>query len=253
MTESRHRSYCFTINNYTWDDIDQFLLIECKYKCFGFETGKNQTEHMQGYIQFHNAMRFASVKKMLPRAHLEVAKGTPAQNIAYCSKEGEEDFYEFGDKPNEGGAVRKKTLADIEAELADPLNNLSTVRYYSSAYKEATRMVLAKEKASRETKFYCYTPIQDTLSEIQSKFSEDIKWVVITRFEELGYYNETNITHLIYDPDYHDEQINVKTMNYWPRGKPIMYKHGYEWCDIKPEIFVYVTATPQYYPLYKNL
>jgi len=78
-----------------------------QYLVFGFETGgKKKVCHIQGYVYFNNALSQSSVKKKLPRAHLEVTKGTPDQNFDYTSKDG--DFYEFGEKPLSGRACFDK-------------------------------------------------------------------------------------------------------------------------------------------------
>lgn len=83
------RKWCFTINNYTDEDIKQVsnLTEQCDKYIYGFE-GKDATPHVQGYIIFGNAKRFRTLRKALPRAHWEVAKGTPDQNYRYCAKEG---------------------------------------------------------------------------------------------------------------------------------------------------------------------
>lgn len=51
------------------------------------EAGDNGTPHYQGYANFTRAKRLAAVKKLLARAHWEVARGDAASNILYCSKE----------------------------------------------------------------------------------------------------------------------------------------------------------------------
>lgn len=94
-------SYCFTINNYT--DADITLLEELKtspktrYLVIGKEVGTEGTEHLQGYIYFHNQMVFSSFKKLLPRAHIETSRGTPEQASDYCKKDG--SFVEHGVLP----------------------------------------------------------------------------------------------------------------------------------------------------------
>lgn len=107
---SRARSWCFTLNNHTFDDL-QLLLSECDsdYLLFGFEIGENKVPHLQGYIQYKdNSVRMSQIKRYLPRAHLEVAKGDFSSNLKYCTKDG--DFYEFGDRPRTGQGKR----TDIE-------------------------------------------------------------------------------------------------------------------------------------------
>lgn len=47
------------------------------------DTGKL---HWQGYVQLTRNQRLAYVQKLLPGAHWEPAKGSPDQNIKYCTK-----------------------------------------------------------------------------------------------------------------------------------------------------------------------
>lgn len=102
---SRALHWCFTLNNYT--DDDQFKLRELGdaipnngvvYLVFGRETGSQNTPHLQGYISFRDRKRLAQVKSAVSsRAHFEVARGSPEENRAYCTKDG--DFEEFGTLP----------------------------------------------------------------------------------------------------------------------------------------------------------
>lgn len=46
---------------------------------------ENNYEHRHGIIQFENVMRFNTMKKMFPHAHIEVCKDVPAA-IDYCTK-----------------------------------------------------------------------------------------------------------------------------------------------------------------------
>jgi hypothetical protein len=85
------RKYCFTLNNYGEDKnidqiTDEFDKLEAKY-IIGKETAKTGTKHLQGYVEFKNKKAFSTIKKILPKAHIEGAKGTRNQNIKYCSKE----------------------------------------------------------------------------------------------------------------------------------------------------------------------
>lgn len=113
MTQKfRARGFTITINNDKFDDLEQLLDLEFKYLIFGFEVGKNKTRHIQGYVYFDNAISFNSLKKQLPRAHLEIARGSPVENFNYCSKD--DDFYEFGERPEQG---KRNDLENIKSKL----------------------------------------------------------------------------------------------------------------------------------------
>lgn len=86
----RSRKYCFTINNYTVEEKEKVLShLNEESKCWivGYEIGKEGTPHIQGFVEYKNQVDFNKLKKIMPRAHIEVAKGTLRQNIDYCSKE----------------------------------------------------------------------------------------------------------------------------------------------------------------------
>lgn len=59
--------------------------------------------HFQGYLHFPSPVRLNALKRLLPTAHLETCKGTPAQNIEYCSKPETrmEGPWEYGVPPSE--------------------------------------------------------------------------------------------------------------------------------------------------------
>lgn len=105
----RCRAWCFTLNNYTEDDEKLLSTIKCRYIIYGREVGDEGTPHLQGYVYFASQKTFARMKKLLPRAHLEAAKGNPDQNIEYCSKDG--NYVERGDKPI-GGKRKSSTMAE---------------------------------------------------------------------------------------------------------------------------------------------
>lgn len=84
------RKVCFTLNNYTDLELTTLLQEFSKYHyIIGKEVGENGTPHLQGYIEFGNPLKFRTVKRLLPRAHIERAKGSKLQNITYCSKDGD--------------------------------------------------------------------------------------------------------------------------------------------------------------------
>lgn len=96
MSPSRHRSFCFTLNNYDHaDDFGARLIARtAKYAIIGKEIGESGTPHLQGYVSLPNPVSFDKIKKSIPRAHIEVAKGSDTDNQIYCKKSG--DYQEWG-------------------------------------------------------------------------------------------------------------------------------------------------------------
>lgn len=114
---SRSRAWCYTINNPTASDeaCVVALVDQARYHIVGRETGEGGTPHLQGYVYFDCVKSCAVVSKMLPRAHLEAANGTPEQNREYCSKQG--DFHESGTLPmsqKRKGECGKEFWADVK-------------------------------------------------------------------------------------------------------------------------------------------
>jgi len=109
MTRSA-KNWCFTINNYTDAEITQLAekaseLLESKsiqYLVYGKEVGETGTPHLQGFVSFHKRTTLNGIKSVLiPRGHLEAARGTPLQASEYCKKDG--DYTEFGRCPRGRG------------------------------------------------------------------------------------------------------------------------------------------------------
>lgn len=82
--ELRSRAWCITINNYTEQEWSSCVGAEAEFSVFAPEIGENEeTPHIQGYIYYKSAKKFKTMKKMFPRAHLEIPKGNPEQNKQY--------------------------------------------------------------------------------------------------------------------------------------------------------------------------
>lgn len=101
------KSYVFTLNNYTDDQVAALADLvpgTATYVGFGYETAPTTgTPHLQGYLVFTTRRTLGSARSRLPQGiHLQRSRGSPAQAIAYCEKEG--DFHEYGDRPVGQGA-----------------------------------------------------------------------------------------------------------------------------------------------------
>lgn len=116
-TRTKRKYWVFTLNKPTIAEeilckrLDYF---KAAYIIFGRERGESGTFHFQGYIEFVNRRRLSELRKLLPRAHWEVRKGTGREASEYCKKDG--DFVEKGTlATNERG--RRTDLECIRAEL----------------------------------------------------------------------------------------------------------------------------------------
>lgn len=99
---TRYRSCCYTLNNYTDDDVTRLQnYAGVKYHVFGKEVGESGTPHLQGYIVFSKQLTFNQVRNIVGnRAHVERTKGTPQEASNYCKKDG--SFFEKGELPQPG-------------------------------------------------------------------------------------------------------------------------------------------------------
>lgn len=154
---SKSRNFVFTLNNYTDEDCDYLLSIDCRYIVFGKEIAPTTgTPHLQGCIIFHSARAPAAVRKILRRCHVDPMKGTIEQSVEYAKKDN--DYYEKGDKPasqaekGTKGKDAEKTRWDeartaaIEGRLDDVPSDIY-IRYYSTLCKIASdHMELPKER-----------------------------------------------------------------------------------------------------------
>lgn len=88
---SRAKRWCFTINNPTAADDERLAAItqdNCAYAIWQLEEGERGTHHYQGFVVFDNRVRIPHLRELFgPRGHYEKARGSIAQNKAYCSKE----------------------------------------------------------------------------------------------------------------------------------------------------------------------
>ena len=120
------RRWVFTINNpddATVDMVkDYFDGERCNYAIVGDEMGEHGTPHLQCFASLKEKIRFTALKKVIPGAHWEPARGSDVQNKAYCSKQGNV-IHEVGEPRIQGngkgtGRVlkRAKELIDIYSE-----------------------------------------------------------------------------------------------------------------------------------------
>lgn len=96
---------------YLYDNLALFPGV--RYICGQLEQGTNL--HFQGYLQLDKKKRMSWLKKNISHtAHFEVAKGSPKQNIEYCSKDDTRvaPFKEFGVSKGQGTRTDINTFKD---------------------------------------------------------------------------------------------------------------------------------------------
>jgi len=95
---TRKTFYCFTVFGLTDEseiELNRQLGTLCSKYLYGKEicptTGRT---HLQGFLHLKQAMRITELR-LIGKPHLEACKGSEAQNIKYCSKDGNVVKYGF--------------------------------------------------------------------------------------------------------------------------------------------------------------
>jgi len=173
---TRARSYVFTLNNPIFSDYSLMdkLADVAKYLIFGVEVGEQGTEHFQGYVQFKAPRAFSTVKSLIPRAHIEVAKGSAEDNIKYCSKEGFQ--LEYGERPSPSTSAERdrfKIAWDLAVQgKIEEIDKDIAIRYYGTLKR--LRDDFAPEPTSRTilNNFWLHGPTGSGKSSFIRKWAE---------------------------------------------------------------------------------
>lgn len=120
--KSRNRLFAFTLNNPSKEEIASIESFDCEY-LFQEEKGEEtKTEHLQGMLYFKNARFFAAVRKLLPRAHIEVGK-SKAYLCRYCSKDDTRSgrIYSNFDYQKEIDTIGTDTSNTLKRDIVSPI------------------------------------------------------------------------------------------------------------------------------------
>ena len=104
------KNWCFTWNNYTAEDEAKLKALfpdTLNYIIYGHEIAPTTgTPHLQGYLQKTKKTRRKQLKKLISdKISLRVAKGSPEQNKAYCTKS-DKNFVELGQPVKVGSSLQ---------------------------------------------------------------------------------------------------------------------------------------------------
>lgn len=86
------KRWCFTLNNPTSKEKDAvkaaMTLERVLFAVIGLEQGeKENTPHLQGFVHWKKKQRMTALKKLMPRGHFEIARGSDQASDEYCTKE----------------------------------------------------------------------------------------------------------------------------------------------------------------------
>lgn len=184
----RSRGWCFTVNNYTDDDIAEVGSLyeddnNCTYLIIGFEKGtRTKQPHLQCYIYYTEAVSWKTMHKLLYPNHFEAQKATKnAEAYVYCmqNKPDKISFFEYGERPRQGNRT------DLEAIKYDILNGVSDKEIASSyfgqwcqygkrfdAYREMMRPII-------NTKVLLYDPDQ-ALTQFRKIRDDYYNYLIVT-------------------------------------------------------------------------
>ena len=147
---TRCRAWVFTLNNPTMPKEQTLALFpQAVSVIVGDEVGENGTPHQQGYVRFRNAVAFNTVRALLPAAHLEPARGDPASNYQYCSKENQ--FVSRGPFNRRGGTSAAENLDVVAALIA---NEYAAVRF-EAIYIRHKHKIDELVRQERSRRFRC--------------------------------------------------------------------------------------------------
>lgn len=229
------RAYCFTINNPTDDDFLDVITLHdvysCQYLIFGFEVGTEGTFHIQGYVYYPNAILFTTVKSLIPRAHIEVSKGTVEQNTAYCSKDG--DYYSAGIAPTQGRAKYER----IKQAMLDPRNDPQIHHQYRKSFREMEMCYPPEDKPRLAYHIYTmdFIPLCQYFVREKISFCDDVE----------HYYNEKVLFVRVSDESVRrgiDKYVESDVLM-WTIGAPRTRRYGYEMMRVDPDEIIFIISS----------
>lgn len=143
----RSRGWCFTDFDLRTRGTSFFEDLGADYVVIGLETcPKTGKFHRQGYVYWNNARAFSSVRKKIPGAHIEAAKGSASENRTYCTKE--KLLLEIGTLPSQGNRsdLKEASKALATTKIRDfALNEPEMYCRYRNGLKDIRAFHLAQK------------------------------------------------------------------------------------------------------------
>ncbi len=157
----RMRCCVFTLFNYS--DEEESALADAgywTYLTYGKEICPDTgTPHLQGYAEFATPRQRNTIRGYLfDRAHVEPRKGSQAQAIAYCHKDG--DVVEIGVKSEQGKRTDLEYLMNLVSKGEDDLSLFYTdpplMFQYASRFREFRNLLATHRdrQVAPDVRFY---------------------------------------------------------------------------------------------------
>ena len=173
-TDSQSRKYILTINDpqeHGFDHnliIDRMHLFHPRYFCLADEIATTGTYHTHAFLLGYSPIRFSTVKRRFPTAHIEAAHGSAKENRDYIRKEGKwaetakaetsvaGTFFEFGELPTEAEETAPK-MHQLVQDVTDGRTTVEIIKSNPSfAFKgkdiDALRETLTSERFKTENR-----------------------------------------------------------------------------------------------------
>lgn len=161
---SRAKHWCFTLNNYTSDDIERIHASREKYEycIYGKEVGESGTPHLQGFVTFKSRVRRNYCIETIGQAHFSVARNVE-HSIHYCKKEG--DYCEIGAKSENQGQrsdlkAFKKAVTEGTVDMKSLRENFSEI---CAKYPKFVQDYLQDHRPKKTVPFFPLRPWQQAL------------------------------------------------------------------------------------------
>lgn len=167
--DTASRKWQVTINNpvehgLTHGRIKELLteFRQMVYWCMADEIGEEGTPHTHLYLHSACVVRFSSVKKRFPQAHIEMARGTSQQNREYVTKTGkwlndrkhetcvDGTYEEWGEMPVERQGKRNE-LDDLYSMIKDGMSDYEILEQDPSYMLHMDKVERARQTVRQET------------------------------------------------------------------------------------------------------
>lgn len=140
MADIQRNRWLLTINHPSENGLDHKTIKKILFDAFStiqyiaMVDEEGSTYHTHLFLYFHSRVRFSTLKKHFPTAHIEAARGSTSDCIGYLKKDGkwldhkekqeqkiEGTFEEWGEKPPEKG--NKAPLQELYQMVKDGYSN----------------------------------------------------------------------------------------------------------------------------------